>query len=97
MPLSAFALLATLLLVAVIAGLLAARLIGPRRRWAPLLPILAAIVALDVNGHRLGLEVGPTVDLYGYRVALAWDIAVALFAALLAARLQCLVLTLRAR
>lgn len=91
MPLAAVALLCTLLLVALGSGLLAARLVGPRRWWAPIVPVIAAVIALDVNGHRLGLEVGPTVEVYGFRVALLWDATVALVAALIAARVQCVV------
>ncbi|MFO1539289.1 MAG: hypothetical protein ACKOTZ_02420 [Chloroflexota bacterium] len=93
MPAAAFGLVALFAVIAFLAGAVAAWLIGPRRRSAVRLPAAAAFVALWGAGHGLGLEIGPTVELLGFRVALLGDILIAVVAAAIAARLQCLVLT----
>lgn len=84
MPASAYGLLALFTAVSVGAGLLAARLVGPRRPWTPLLPSLAAFGALYLVGHRLPIRIGPTVEILGWNVSLAFDLLVAVGAALLA-------------
>jgi len=93
MPASAFGLVLLFAVVALLAGAGAAWLIGPRRRLAFLLPAAGAFLALWGAGHGLGLEIGPTVELLGFRVALLGDILIAVVAAAIVARLQCLVLT----
>lgn len=88
MPVAAFALLAAFGIVSVAAGALAWRVIGPRRLHALPVPIVAAFVALYLAGHRFGWQIGPMVELFGFDVALVFDLALALVAALLAAIAQ---------
>jgi hypothetical protein len=78
MPSAAYALIGLFAIISTASGLLASRLIGPWRWWTPLLPILAAFGALYVVGHRLGWSAGPEVPMFGFRVALPFDMAVAL-------------------
>jgi hypothetical protein len=89
MPTSAYALVALFSVVAVVCGAAAVWLVGPRRLAAVVIPSLAAFLALYWVGHRSGLELGPTVELLGFRVAIVQDViagAVAAFAAALAQR-----------
>jgi hypothetical protein len=88
MPASAFALVATFGVLALAAGILAARLIGPFRPWTPLLPAAAAFGGLYLIGHRWVVSVGPQVTLWGWEVALPFDAAVAIVAAIATAALQ---------
>ncbi len=94
MPPSAYALVVTFAIVSVLAGILAARVVGPWRPWAALVPALAGFGALYVVGHRLAIGLGPTVTLFGWEVWLPFDVAVALVVALGAAGLQRLALGL---
>ena len=61
-----------------------------------ILPVLAAFGGLYVVGHRTGLELGPTIILFGYQVAIVQDVVVAVVAAGVAALIQRAVLTRRA-
>ena len=94
-PPSAFAILVLFLVVAVLCGVGAAFLVGPRRARATLIPIGADFLVLYWVGHRSGLELGPTVELFGFRVALLQDVTAAAVAALVAALAQRWVLGLR--
>jgi hypothetical protein len=80
-PAAAFGVLAVFTTAAIAAGLLAWWLLGTRMPLGPLLPILAAFGALYVSGHRLHLELGPTTELFGFQVALLFDLALALVVA----------------
>ena len=95
-PASAFALLAFFVVVAIVAGVGATWLVGPRRLAAVAVPIVAAFGALYLVGHRLGLELGPTMILFGYQVAIVQDVLVAVAAALVAAAVQRAMLMRRA-
>ena len=76
------------LVVGIVAVRLAARVGGPTRRAAYVLPVLAGFGAFYLIGHRLGLSVGPEVGLFGFQVALFGDIAIGFAAALAVALLQ---------
>jgi hypothetical protein len=91
MPPAAIALLLVFTVAALVAGAGATWVVGPRRAAATVIPTLAAFLALWVVGHRSGLAVGPTVMLFGFEVNLAFDLAVAILAAAIAAIAQCLV------
>ena len=88
MPAAAYALLGLFAAISAASGLLASRLMRPWRWWTPLLPMLASFGALYLVGHRLGLSAGPEVPLFGFRVSLPFDVAVALAAALATAATQ---------
>ena len=88
MPASAFALLSFFTGVSVATGAASAYVVGPRRRRAVVLPILGAFLALYVVGHRSGLEIGPSVSLFGYDVRLPFDLAVDVVAAVSTALAQ---------
>ena len=96
MPASAFALLAFFVVVAIVAG------VGRpgswvRDGWRPSpCPSWSAFGALYLVGHRLGLELGPTMILFGYQVAIVQDVLVAVAAALVAAAVQRALLARRA-
>ncbi len=100
MPPQAFAILFMFLafsvLLAVIAVRLVARTGGPRTWAAYLLPFGAAFGVFYVIGHKLGLVVGPEIELFGFQVALIGDLAIGFAAALLAAGAQALVVRARA-
>lgn len=78
---AAYALIGLFTLISAISGLLAARLIGPWRWWSPLLPMLVSFGALYLAGHRFGWSAGPEVPMFGFRVALPFDVAVAMIVA----------------
>ena len=96
MPASAFALVVFFVAVSIVIGVAATWIVGPRRRLAIIVPVLAAFLALYVVGHRGGLELGPTMILFGFQVAIVQDVVVAVVAAGLAALLQRSLLTRRA-
>jgi hypothetical protein len=95
MPASAYGLVALFTVVAVACGAGAARLVGPRSWRAAVIPSAAAFLALYLVGHRSGLEMGPTVELLGFRVAIVQDLVVAVVAAGVAALAQRLLLDVR--
>jgi hypothetical protein len=88
MPAAAYALLGLFAAISAASGLLASRLVRPWRWWAPAPPILGSFGALYLVGHRLGWSVGPEVPLFGFRVSLPFDVAVALAVALATAATQ---------
>ena len=92
MPPQAYALVATFIACSIVMGVVATRLLarvgGPTRRTAYLLPIVAGFTAFYLIGHKLGVSVGPEVDLFGFQVALLGDLAIGFAAALLGAALQ---------
>lgn len=88
MPAAAYALVTLFAVISALAGLLAGRTVGPPRPWTPILPALAAFGALYLVGHRLVLRVGPTIEIFGWPVSLAFDVAVAIGSAFVAAFLQ---------
>lgn len=92
---NAFSLFLVFVGLAVLAGVVAAWAIGPRRPWAVIGPVIAAFAALYLVGHELGFGVGPTVPLFGFDVSLASDVVVALLAAFTAAWGQRAVVRLR--
>lgn len=87
MPAQAYALVTLFALTSVLLGWLAARIAsrvgGPTSRAAYVLPVMAAFLAFYAIGHRLGLAVGPELTLFGFRVALAGDLAIGFAAALI--------------
>jgi hypothetical protein len=102
MPLQAWALVMLFSLCSLALGYvavrLAARVGGPTRLAAYVLPMLVAFFAFYAIGHRLGLSFGPEVSLFGFQVALLGDLAIGFAAALVAAFAQAAVVrTLRGR
>ncbi len=77
MPANAYALVGFFSVVSVASGVAAWRVVGPPSRVAAIPPIAASFLALYLVGHRLGLSVGPTVGLFGFEVALPFDLGVA--------------------
>jgi uncharacterized membrane protein YfbV (UPF0208 family) len=88
MPPSAYGLVALFSVISAASGWLATRTVGPPRWWAAIVPTLAAFGALYVVGHRSALRIGPEVEIFGWQVSLAFDVAVAVATALLAGLLQ---------
>jgi hypothetical protein len=102
MPPQAYALVATFAACSVGLGWVSVRLVarlagGPRRPAAYVLPVLAAFAAFYLIGHRLGIHVGPVIDLYGFGVALLGDVAIGFLSALITAFLQAWVVGVRRR
>jgi hypothetical protein len=99
MPPAAYALVTLFLACSLVAGIvavrLAARVGGPTRRLAYILPVLAGFGAFYLIGHKLGLSVGPEIGLFGFQVALIGDIAIGFAAALAVALLQAAVVRAR--
>jgi hypothetical protein len=87
-PTSAYGVLLTFVASAVVIGFAMAWLTGQRRVRATILPIAAALLVLSLVGHTLKLDVGPTVNLFGFDVHLWFDLAVAAAASLAVAVLQ---------
>jgi len=77
----AFALLGVFTLVCIAAGVLAWRLLLPDLAWGAVLPAAAAFAVLYLVGHRLGWTYGPTMQLFGFEVALPWEVLLALVTA----------------
>ena len=88
MPSNAYALVALFSVIALVCGAGAIWLVGPRRLAAIVVPALAAFLALYWVGHRSGLELGPTVELLGFQVAIVQDVLAAALAATAAAVVQ---------
>lgn len=101
MPAQAYALVATFMACSVVLGIVAVQLLaragGPTRRLAYLLPIVAGFGAFYLIGHRLGISVGPEIQLYGFQVALLGDLAIGLAAAVAAAAIQAVVVRIHAK
>ncbi len=96
MPSSAYAVVALFSVVAVVCGAIATWLVGPRRLAAVVIPSMVAFLALYWVGHRSGLELGPTMELMGFRMALVQDVIAGAVGALVAAVVQRWVLDRRA-
>ena len=88
MPSTAYAVIVLFSAVSVLSGVAAARVVGPRRPWTPVLPALAAFGTLYLVGHRFAISIGPTVRLFGFELSLLFDVAVAIVTSVLAALLQ---------
>jgi hypothetical protein len=94
-PSTAYGLVVLFTVVAVLCGVAAASLVGPRTWRAALIPSAMAFLALYLVGHRSGLQLGPTLELFGFSVAIVQDLVAAFLAAVLAATAQRLVLDRR--
>ncbi len=92
MPPQAYALVTLFTICSIALGTVAVWLVGrtggPRRRLAFVLPIVAAFGAFYLIGHRLGISIGPEIQLFGFQVALIGDLAIGFLAALAVALLQ---------
>jgi len=88
MPAQAYGLVTLFAAASLAAGAGAAWTLGPRRWWAIVLPVLAPFGALYLSGHRLGWSLGPTVTLFGFDVALPFDLGLAVIVAVAAAWVQ---------
>ncbi len=95
MPAHVYAVVALFTVVALACGAGAAWLLGPRRLVAVVIPSVAAFLALYWVGHQSGLQLGPSMDLFGFRIAIVQDVVVAAVAALVAAFAQRAVLDRR--
>lgn len=78
MPASAYALVGFFSVVSIVSGIVAWRAVGPPSPLAALPPVGGAFAALYLVGHRLGVSLGPTMPLFGFEVALPFDVGVAL-------------------
>lgn len=78
----ALALLGVFTLICIAAGVIAWRLLLADLAWGALLPAAAAFAVLYLIGHRLGWTYGPMVQLFGFEVALPWEILLALATAI---------------
>lgn len=92
MPPQAYALVTLFTICSVFLGVLAVWLVsrvgGPHRRPAYVLPVIAAFGAFYLIGHRLGIAVGPEIELFGFQVALIGDLTIGFLAALAVALIQ---------
>lgn len=92
MPPEAYALVTLFAASSLVLGVLATRLVarggGSRHALAHVLPVAAAFGAFYVIGHRLGLAVGPEVELFGFQIALVGDLAIGFAAAVGVALVQ---------
>ena len=99
MPPTAYALVTLFSLCSVALGWVAVRLVarggGPGSRRSYVLPIMGAFLAFYLIGHRLGIEVGPQIPLFGFQVALFGDLAIGFAAGLLVALVQAAVVRSR--
>jgi hypothetical protein len=96
MPVSAYALLATFVGSAAAIASAVTWLVGPRHRGALVAPIGASVLALGSIGHQLKVGFGPTVNLFGYDVRLAFDLGLALVVSVAVALAQRAILERRA-
>lgn len=83
-----YAIIGLFVVVSILSGIVAARVVGPRRPWATVLPALAAFGVLYLVGHRLVIGFGPNVPLFGFQIAIVSDVAFALGAAFATALVQ---------
>ena len=74
---------------------IAARVGGPTRLTAYVLPMMVAFFAFYAIGHRLGVSIGPEISLLGFQVALLGDLAIGFAAALATALVQAAVVRSR--
>ena len=98
MPPEAYALVTMFAISSIVLGFVAVRIVaivGAPTSWAAyILPILAAFGSLYYVGHRMGLRVGPEVELFGFQVALLGDWLVGFVAAFATTLVQALVVSL---
>ncbi|HJP70748.1 MAG TPA: hypothetical protein VJ975_03440 [Candidatus Limnocylindria bacterium] len=78
MPPGAYAIVGLFAVVSLISGAIAASALRPRRAWGFAIPALATFGSLYMVGHRLAISIGPEVSLFGFRISLLFDAAVAL-------------------
>jgi hypothetical protein len=88
MPASAYGLVSLFAVISAASGWFAMRAVGPYRRLAAIGPAIAAFGALYLVGHRSAIRIGPEVEILGWQVSLAFDVAVAVVVALVAALAQ---------
>ncbi len=88
MSASAYGLVTLFAVISAASGWFAVRAVGPSRQWAAIGPAIAAFGALYVVGHRSAIRIGPEVEIFGWQVSLAFDVAVALVTALVVALAQ---------
>jgi len=96
MSTEAFALLGVFTAICIAAGVIAWRLLLADLAWGALLPAAAAFVVLWLVGHRLGWTFGPELQLFGFDVALPWELFLAFVTAFGVAGLHRLLRTLLA-
>jgi hypothetical protein len=92
-----FTFLAFSILLGWVAARIARRAAGPTSRAAVVLPILAGFGAFYLIGHKLGIEIGPMVELYGFQVSLFSDLVIGFAAAMITALVQAAVWSARQR
>ncbi len=97
MPGSALGLVAFFTTASLVAGVASTWVVGPRRPRAAVAPAITAFVVLYLVGHRSEWSFGPTVRLFGFHVALAFDVAVTVAAAAFAAVAQRVLLEIARR
>jgi hypothetical protein len=95
MPASAYLLAGLFVVISLAAGAVAWWVVGPRRAMALPLPMLVAFGLLYLAGHKLGWQLGPTVEVMKFQLALPFDIALALAGGFAAAIVQRPLLTAR--
>lgn len=98
---SAYAIFFLFLACSIVLGWAAARIAkragGPKSMAAAILPILAGFGAFYLIGHKLGIEIGPIVELFGFQISLLSDLAIGFTAAVIAAIVQAAVWSARQR
>jgi len=80
-----------------LAAQIAARFGGPRARKAAIVPFIAGFAAFYLIGHKLGIEIGPQLEIFGFQVSLFGDLAIGFTAAMIAALVQAGVVSARQR
>ena len=76
---------------------IAARFGGPRAPKAAIVPFIAGFGAFYLVGHKLGIEVGPQMEIFGFQVSLFGDLAIGFTAAMIAALVQAAAVSARRR
>jgi hypothetical protein len=99
MPPQAYALVTLFSLCSITIGWAAVRLVaragGPASRRAYVLPVIGAFGAFYLIGHRLGIEVGPQIPLFGFQVSLLGDVTIGSVAAVVVALAQAAIVRAR--
>ncbi len=101
MPPQAYALVTLFLACSLVVGAIAAWIVGRRggpRGWrTAVLPVIGAFLAFYLIGHRLGISIGPEIELFTFQVALIGDLAIGFGAALVVAALQAAIMRARSQ